>query len=99
MSRLEGADSLRGDVSDLRQELQLGFARMSAQMDARFAIVDSRIESLDQKIDLKIDGLAASLRSEMTTQVADATSRLLKWSFVFWVSAVGAIAGLAGVLR
>ena len=27
------------------------------------------------------------------------TATLLKWSFVFWVGAVGAIAALAGVLR
>ena len=103
VSRFEGADSLRGDVLELRHEMQLGFARMSAQLDARFAIVDARIEALDrkldQKIDLKVDGLAVSLRSEMKEHVAVATSRLLKWSFVFWVSAVGAIAGLAGLLR
>lgn len=35
------------------------------------------------------------LRAEMEKRFAD----LLKWSFVFWVGAVGAIAALAGVLK
>jgi len=84
VSHLEGGESLRADVAELRHDMQLGFAKI----DARFA-------NLDAKIDLKIDGMASTLRSEMKEQ----TGRLLMWSFVFWVGAVGAIATLAGVLK
>lgn len=106
VSRLEGGDSLRADVSELRHEMQHGFAAIAAQItvlsanvDARFATADARMDTLDQKIDLKIDGLASTLLAEMKEQVATATAKLLKWSFVFWVGAVGAIAGLAGILK
>lgn len=39
--------------------------------------------------------MTAELRQEIAQRAAD----LIKWSFVFWVSAVAAIAALAGVLR
>lgn len=41
----------------------------------------------------------AELRQEMHAGFARLESNLLKWSFVFWVGAVAAIAALAGVLR
>jgi hypothetical protein len=109
VSHLEGGESLRADVAELRHEMQLGFAKI----DARFANLDTKIEKLDAKTDarfanldakidlkiegvvLKIDGMAATLRSEMKEQ----TGRLLMWSFLFWTGAVGAIATLAGVLK
>lgn len=59
---MEDADSHRGDVAELRHEMQVSFARLEALIEKR---------------------------------VAD----LMKWSFVFWVGAVGAIAALANILR
>ena len=48
----------------------------------------------------------AELRQELQaglarfeTKLEQRTADLIKWSFVFWVGAVGAIAVLAGVLR
>ena len=41
----------------------------------------------------------AAMEMRLGAQIADVKSDLMKWSFVFWVSAVGAIAALAGVLR
>ena len=66
MNLIEGSESLRGDVAELRHEMQLGFARLEGSLDAKIG----------------------QLRAD-----------LMKWSFVFWVGAVGAIAALAGVLR
>ncbi len=62
VTRLEGIEGQRGDIAELRHEVQLGFAKMEALVEKR-------------------------------------TADLMKWSFVFWVGAVGAIAALAGVLR
>jgi hypothetical protein len=98
VSQLEHGDQLRADVAELRHEMQLGFARVDARFaafDEKFAGIDQKFAAIDQRLDLKVDGL----RMEIREQVAGATAKLLKWSFVFWVSAVGAIAGLAGVLR
>jgi len=63
------SESVRGDLAELRHEMQLGFAKV----DTRFAELGKAIEA----------------------RSAD----LIKWSFVFWVGAVGAIAVLAGVRR
>jgi hypothetical protein len=41
-------------------------------------------------------------RKELTAirvEIHSSRNDLLKWSFVFWVGAVGAVATLAGVLR
>jgi hypothetical protein len=40
----------------------------------------------------------ARLDAKIESQAERTTATLLKWSFVFWVGAVGAIAALAGVL-
>jgi len=40
--RMDEMESVRGDVSELRHEMQLGFARM----DARFEQMDLRFETL-----------------------------------------------------
>lgn len=37
--------------------------------------------------------------ARLETQIERSRSDLMKWSFVFWVGAVAAIAALAGVLR
>ncbi len=55
-------DQLRADIAELRQEMQVGFARLETRFERRFG-------------------------------------DLIKWSFVFWVGAVGAIAMLARALR
>ncbi len=37
--------------------------------------------------------------ARLETGIEKSAASLIKWSFVFWVGAVGAIAALAGVLR
>ena len=61
----------------------------------------SDVAELRHEMHREVDGLRhemqlgfAGLREEMSKRAAD----LIKWSFVFWVGAVGAIAMLAGVL-
>jgi hypothetical protein len=61
----------------------------------------SDVAELRHEMHREVDGLRhemqlgfAGVREEMSKRAAD----LIKWSFVFWVGAVGAIAMLAGVL-
>jgi hypothetical protein len=65
----EDLAELRADFAELRQEMQVGFAKLHEEM--------------------------ARLEARLERRFSD----LIKWSFVFWVGAVGAIAMLAGVLR
>jgi hypothetical protein len=76
--------TLRADFAELRQEMQAGFARVSADVTAQ-------IHALDLKLAERIHVL--------DKRVVETKADLMKWSLVFWVGAVGAIAALAGVLR
>ena len=41
---MEGMDAHRGDIGELRHEMQLGFARMDARLQTMEARFDSRVE-------------------------------------------------------
>ena len=50
--RMEGMDAVRADLSELRHEMQLGFARIDArfqQVDGRFDATQARMEALMEK--------------------------------------------------
>jgi hypothetical protein len=75
---------------------ELSFARI----DARLAEVAMRADLAELRQEMHVG--FAGLRQEMAHLEARLERRitdLIKWSFVFWVGAVGAIAMLAGVLR
>jgi hypothetical protein len=77
-------------LAELRHEMQGGFAELRQEMQAGLA--KTREDMLS--------GFAA-LRQEMAqleTRFERRLGDVIKWSFVFWVGAVGAIAMLAGVL-
>lgn len=46
---------------------------------------------VDEKLSLRIH--------QVDVRVAESKADLMRWSFVFWVGAVAAVAALAGVLR
>ena len=70
--------------AELRELNELNFARLDARLSTSVA-------ELRQEMHAGFAQLEARLERRM--------SDLIKWSFVFWVGAVGAIAALAGVLR
>jgi hypothetical protein len=63
---------------------------MSNQDDLRGDLAELR-HSLESRMDHGF--------SRLETLIERRSADLIKWSFVFWVSAVGAIAVLAGVLK
>src|SRR6266545_549453 len=87
---------------DLRQELQSGFARSDAkladlrqEMQSGFARSDAKLAAFQEEMRLGFSELQqemAHLEARLERRIGD----LIKWSFVFWVGAVGAIAMLAG---
>lgn len=95
----------------LRVEIRLGdridskIGALQKTIDERFGAVEERFGAVDERFDAlqragdqrfgTIEKAIADLRVELKDQHAS----LLKWSFVFWVGAVAAIAVLAGVLR
>ena len=94
MEWIAGVDAMRdslaatqADVLAMRGELDV----FRQTMRADFAEFEHRV---DRRLDSMSEGME-KLRSEIAKSRAD----LILWSFVFWVSSVGAIAALAGVLR
>jgi hypothetical protein len=75
-----------------------------AQLATRADLAELRLATQADFAELRQEMQAgfAELRQEMAhleTRLERRIGDLIKWSFVFWVGAVGAIAMLAGVLR
>jgi hypothetical protein len=79
----EAAEDLVRQLTDI-QTLRADVAELRHEMQLGFTRIDARFDALSERI---------------VAQSDKTTATLLKWSFVFWVGAVGAIAALAGVLK
>lgn len=89
---------------------EVRFDALSERFDAHWKALDERFEArwnaLDERFEARLNQRTAELRQEMRggfaevrQEIAHRSADLLKWSFVFWIGAVGAVAALAGVLR
>ena len=104
---LEAMDANRGDIGELRHEMQLGFARMDArfqQVDARFQQVDARFQQVDaqfQQLDARFQQLNAQWMGTFETGQAKAESLMerslrdqTRFFFLAWSVLLAAIVGL-----
>ena len=79
-------------------QTESGFAAVRQEMQSGFAGSDAKLAALHEEMRVGFSDLRqemARLEARLERRIGD----LIKWSFVFWVGAVGAIAMLAGVLR
>ena len=84
--------------AELRELNELNFSRFDARLAESRQATQADVAELRQEMRVGF----ADLRQEMAhleTRLERRIADLIKWSFVFWVGAVGAIAMLAGVLR
>jgi hypothetical protein len=82
--------SYRQEFKDL---FEANFARLEARIDA----FEQRLTATEQRLELRL----AQTRAELETRIARSESRLISWSFGFWLAQLGAMAGLlklAGLL-
>lgn len=84
MSWMEDVESRRADVATLRESIRADFAEFRETMRADLAELRHEVRTMD---------------GVLNGEIKQAKYDLIKWSFVFWVSAVASIAGLAKVLR
>ena len=82
-------------AAELHRALETGFARIDTSLARLEGSVDTKLAQLGGSVDTKLAQLGGSFEAKLERRFAD----LLKWSFVFWVGAVAAIAALAQVLR
>ena len=76
---------------DIRDTMRADFAELRQELHAGFSRMDERFHALETT--LRADIHKVDLR------VAETKADLMRWSFVFWVGAVSAIAVLAGVMK
>ncbi len=81
---LSGVELQRSELRAFREGMRADFAEFRVEMQKQSAATQQQI---------------AKVEAALSTGLEKVRADLLKWSFVFWVGAVGAIAGLAGVLR
>lgn len=48
---MQTMDPLRGEIADLRREMQVGFARMDGRMDTMQASFDGRMDALRERFE------------------------------------------------
>jgi len=84
VSWMDETSAVRADLAELRREARADVAELRHEMQVGFA---------------RMEATLVRIRADLTTEIANSRSELMKWSFVFWVGAVAAIAALAGVLR
>ena len=81
--RLDVAE-LRASVTESRQEMRAMEARLSEKLQNSIGASTVELAKAIAAVDKRID---------------EKHAELIKWSFLFWVGAVGAIAALAGAFR
>src|SRR3954470_17403676 len=101
----EGANDLvdwMAQVEDRRTELHAVVEASKTATDARFAEfgvrMDLRFSEMDRRMDAGF-GEQREAMAKLETLFERRFGDVIKWSFVFWCGAVGAIAMLARALR
>lgn len=79
--------------SDRRHSDRLHQEQM-ARIDLRFDQIEARFTRVEDRM-----GALETRMGALEVKLGDVKADLMKWSFLFWVGAVGAIAALAGVLK
>ncbi len=69
-----------------------------AEIDGHFAKIDGRFTKLEGHVDARSTQLESAI-ARLEIKIEQRTADLMKWSFMFWLGAVAAIAILAGVLN
>ncbi len=69
-------------------------------MDATYRTDLRELNELNYaRFEARLAQLEATIVGRLEAKIEQRTADLMKWSFLFWVGAVAAIAALAGVLR
>ena len=79
--------------------MQVEFARIEQAMLSMKTDVKLEFTTQLSAMRAEVAGHVSSVRTGLTGQIESVRSDLMKWSFVFWVGAVAAIAMLADALK
>ena len=85
---MQQVDARRTELRDLHD---LQFSRFSVLLNEQVSALRNEFNELRHDVTLGL--------GRLETKIEQRSADLIKWSFVFWVGAVGAIALLAGVMK
>lgn len=83
------------DLVNWMQQVELQRAELRELNELNFSRFDARLGETRAELRQEMQAGFGRLENKLEQRTAD----LMKWSFVFWIGAVGAVAALAGVLR
>lgn len=92
---MQQIDAQRSELHELNE---LNFSRFSSLLNEKVAELRGDLHGLEIKLRGDLHGLESKV-DRLEVKLEQRSADLIKWSFVFWVGAVGAIALLAGVLK
>ena len=81
-------DEAAGDMVDWMHQVDAQRAELRELNELNFARFEARLAQVE-----------ATIVGRLEAKIEQRTADLMKWSFMFWVGAVAAIAVLAGMLR
>jgi hypothetical protein len=87
---------------DVGEDLVTWLAEMRAEHEEKLAAIHADFAEYRHEMATLIHASESRLLDrigKVEVRIAEVKADLMKWSFMFWVGAVGAIAALAGVLR
>ena len=90
--------SLRSGMSTLKADLktEMSALKVDLRTDMSALKVDLRTDMSALKVDLT--GEVFTLRQDLTNGLSEVRAELLKWSFLFWVGQLAAVAGLFALM-
>jgi hypothetical protein len=77
--------------------VQIDSERLRLDMSSKMSRLETEVTAL-ARLHADLAGQFQRFQAEVTAQIERSRADLIKWSFVFWVGAVTAIAALARVL-
>ena len=99
-------DVFGAEAAEEMMALMMEMATQRRDILAAIQRIDDRVQGLEVRLTKEIGAVGADLtkaigavRADLTKEIGNVKADLMKWSFLFWVGAVSAIAMLAGVLQ
>ena len=97
VSQIEDMSTLRGDLGELRHEMQLGFSRVDARFEKLEATLDARFASIDSKFEGKFTALSdkfAASEGKLHAVFEKGLREQTRFFFLAWSVLLAAIVGL-----
>ena len=90
----EESARIRTLIAEQGARLEARLAEQGARFDARLAEHGARLEAALAEQGARFDGRLAGQAAQFDGRLADLRAELLKWSFLFWIGQVAAMAAL-----